>query len=401
MAERLSYTDTTTNIRAVGDAIYNIDFQEAALLQLLGFSASNLSKFSVKAGWPSTKLEWLEDVNAPRTTLIAENGFDASETDMTVTTTEGKYFRKGDVLGIYPTGTTTGAFQEKVQVTGVSGDVLTIIRGHGGTNGTAALINTGVRLYTRAMPENSIYTTEGMTTPTAPYNYTQILDAAVEMSTTEQMMSRYGIKDHMDMQIGKLFNNAGAEGKLAQLLHESFYYGEREIRDGTNYGTMGGFETFVTLALTSANHFFTLSDAAITKKDIHKVIRAVRSSNGKVTHLVTGAWGIEKIRSLYEDTVRTTQDDTVMGSPEVDSIRTPHGEVKIIYDWMCPEDRYYFLNTQKCGWIPFRDFKRKSVYGGEENNPYDGTIEKVVGEYTFALANPKSFGLIYGASTTK
>lgn len=402
MAERVSYTDTTTNVRAVGDSIFNIDFQEAALLQLLGFKSNNLKKFAVKSGWPSTKLEWLEDVNVPFTSLVAENGFDASETDLTVTTGEGKYFRKGDILGIYPTGTTVGAFQEKVLVTAVSGDVLTIVRGYGSTTGTAALINTGVRLLTRAMPENAIYTTEHMTTPTAPYNYTQILDAAVEMSRTEMMMQRYGINDHMDMQIAKLFDNGGQEGRLAQLLHQTFYYGERVIRAaGDEYGSMGGFDQFVTLSTTSANHHFTLSDAAITKKDIHKVIRAIRSSNGRVTHLVTGAWGIEKIRGFYEDSIRTTQEQRVMGSPEVEEIVTPHGSVRVIYDWMCPEDRYYFINADKCGWIPFDEFHRKTVYGGNENNPYDGTIEKVIGEYTFGLANPKSFGLIYGASTTK
>lgn len=401
MAVRESYTDTTTNVRAVGDAIYNIDFQEAALLQLLGFTAKNLSKFAVKQGWPSTKIEWLEDANVPFTTLLAESGFDNSETDMTVTTGTGKYFRKGDILGIYASGTTSGTIGEKVLVTDVTGDVLTIVRGYGSTSGASAAIGTGIRLLTRAMPENHIYTTEHMTTPTAPYNYTQILDAAVEMSRTEMRMMRYGIDDHMDMQVAKLFNDGGQEGRLAQLLHQTFYYGERVQRDANNYGSMGGFDAFVDASTASANHVFTKSDAAITKADIHKVIRAVRSSNGRVTHLITGAWGIEKIRALYEDSIRTTQEQRVMGSPAVDEIVTPHGSVRVIYDWMCPEDRYYFINADKMGWIPFDEFRRKVVYNGEENSPYDGRVEKVVGEYTFGLANPKSHGLIYGASTTK
>jgi hypothetical protein len=401
MATRLSYTDTTTNVRAVGDTIYNIDFQEAALLQLLGFSNKNLSKFSVKQGWPSTKLEILEDVNVPFTSLLAESGFDDTETDMTVTTGTGVYFRKGDIVGIYPTGTTTGVFQEKVLVTAVSGDVLTIVRGYGATSGVAALTGTGLRLITRANEENSIYTTEHMTTPTAPYNYTQILDAAVEMSETEAMMSRYGIDDHMDMQIGKLFDNGGSEGRLAQLLHQTFYYGERVIRAAApEYGSMGGFNIFCTASTATANHVFDLSSAAIERDDIHKVIRAVRSANGKVTHLVTGAWGIEKIRSMYNNSIRTTQEQRVMGSPQVDEIITPHGSVRVIFDWMCPESEYYFINADKMGWIPFREFTRKTVYGGVENNPYDGRIEKVIGEYTFMLANPKSHGRIYGASTT-
>src|SRR5690606_38676421 len=151
-----------------GDTIYNIDFQEAALLQLLGFSSSNLKKFNVRSGWPSTKLEWLEDTNTPFRSVVGESGFDNSETDLTVGTGHGTYFRKGDILGICTTGTdtATGPFQEKVLVTAVSGDALTIVRGYGATSGTAAAQNTGVVLLTRANGENSLYTTEHITTPT-------------------------------------------------------------------------------------------------------------------------------------------------------------------------------------------------------------------------------------------
>jgi hypothetical protein len=399
MPARVSYTDTITAERGIGDQIFNIDFMEAALLQLLGFSKKNLNKFSVKSGWPSTKLEILEDVNVPFTTTILDAAFTNVKATMPVAAGTGQYFRKGDIIGIYPTGTLTGTFQEKVLVTSVAGDTLTIERGWGDTSGVAALTGTGVRLITRANEENSLYNTEYITTPTAPFNYTQILDAAVEMSETEAMMSRYGISDHMDMQISKLFDNGGSEGRLAQLLHQTFYYGERTIRAASPaYGSMGGFNVFVTAANTSSGHVFDMGGAAVEKDDIHKVIRSIRNSNGKVTHLVTGAWGIEKIRSFYEDSVRTTQEQRVMGSPAVDEIVTPHGSVRVIYDWMCPESDYYFINADKMGWIPYREFTRKTVYGGAENNPYDGRIEKVVGEYTFMLANPKSHGRIYGAS---
>lgn len=402
MAVRESFTDTVTPVRAVSDAIYNIDFQEAMLLQLLGFGSNNLSKIQVKGNsWPSTKLEWLEDVNVPFTSLLAASGLDGSQTDPTVTTSTGKYFRKGDILGIYPTGTTTGTFQEKILVTGVSGDVLTVERGYGSTSATAAAAGTGVRLITRAMPENHIYTTEHITTPTAPHNFTQILDAAVEMSRTELRRLRYGIDDHMDMQIAKLFNDSGKEGRLAQLLHQTFFFGERVERGGADYGSMGGFDTYVDASKASANHVFSLGGNALQRKDIHRVLRAVRNANGRVTHLVTGAWGIDKIRALWDDKVQVTQEERVLGSPEVDFIRTPHGQVRLVYDWMCPEDRYYFLNVDKCGWVPYDEFRRKTVYDGEDNSPYDGRVEKVVGEYTFFLANAKSFGLISNVSTNK
>lgn len=403
MATRLSYTDTTTNVRAVGDMIYNIDFQEAALLQLLGFSAKNLSKFAVKQGWPSTKIEWLEDVNVPKTTLLAESGFDNSETDLTVTTSTGQYFRKGDILGIYANAAGTGAIAEKVLVTSVSGDVLTIVRGYGDTTGASHNQGMAIRLLTRANEENSLYTTEHITTPTAPYNYTQILDASVEMSETEALMTRHGINDHMDMQIAKLFDNGGSEGRLAQLLHETFYYGERVQRAASpDYGSMGGFNTFVTTSTASTSHVVDLNGAAFQLDDVYGILRAVRNSGSgaRVTHIVCNSWAIEKFSRFFEDSIRRTQEQRVVGHPEVQEIITPHGSVRLLYDWMCPQDEMYFINADKMGWIPFREFSRKTIYGGAENNPYDGRIEQVIGEYTFALANAKSHGRLHDFSTT-
>jgi hypothetical protein len=403
MAVRLSYTDTTTDIPAVSDAIYNIDFQEAGLLQLLGFKSNNLKKFAVRTGWPSTTLTWLEDVNVPKTTLLAESGFDASETDLTVTTGTGVYFRKGDILGIYANAGGTGAIAEKFLVTAVSGDVATIVRGYGDTTGAAHSEGVMIRLLTRANEENSIYTTEHITTPTAVSNYTQILDAAVEMSETEAEMSRYGISDHMNMQIAKLFDNNGSEGRLAQLLHETFYYGEKVARSTSPvYGSMGGFNTFVTTSTASTSHVVDLNGVAFQRDDVYGIMRAVRNSGAgaKVTHAICNSWALEKMSLWFEDTITRVQETRVLGNPEVQEILTPHGSLRLVYDWMCPQDEIYFINADRCGWVPYRDFKRKTIYGGTENNPYDGRIEQVIGEYTFGLTNPKSFGRLHDFSTT-
>lgn len=403
MAVRLSYTDTTTDIPAVSDAIYNIDFQEAGLLQLLGFSSKNLSKFAVKTGWPSTTLTWLEDVNVPKTTTLNDGSFDSSQTDLAVASNTGQYFRKGDILGIYANAGGTGAIAEKFLVTAQSGDTLTVVRGYGDTSGAAH--NTGmlIRLLTRANEENSIYTTEHITTPTAVSNYTQILDAAVEMSETEALMSRYGIDDHMNMQIGKLFDNGGTEGRLAQALHETFYYGEKVARAASPaYGSMGGFNAFVTTSTASSSHVVDLNGVAFQRDDIYGVMRAIRNSGtgARATHLVCNSWALEKISLFFEDSIRRTQEQRVIGNVQVDEITTPHGPLRLVYDWMCPQDEMYFINADKCGWVPYREFKRKTIYGGENNNPYDGRIEQVIGEYTFGLTNPKSFGRIHDFSTT-
>jgi len=402
MAVRNSYTDTTTDIPAVSDAIYNIDFNEAGLLQLLGHSSKNLSKFAVRAGWPSTTLTWLEDVNVPKTTTLAESGFDDSELDLTVASSTGQYFRKGDILGIYANTTGTGPIAEKVLVTAQSSDVLTIVRGYGDTTGASHSNGVFIRLLTRANEENSIYTTEHITTPSAVSNYTQILDASVEMSETEALMSRYGINDHMDMQIGKLFDNGGSEGRLAQLLHETFYYGEAVARSTSPvYGSMGGFNKFVTTSTASSNHVVDMNGVAFELKDIYGVMRAIRNSGSgaRATHLIVNSWALEKMSQFWDDKIMVSVKETrVPGHPEVTEVLTPHGKIRLVYDWMCPQDEMYFVNADRCGWVPYREFKRKTIYGGTENNPYDGRIEQVIGEYTFGLTNPKSFGRIHDFS---
>lgn len=402
MAVRYSVTDTTTNKRSISDTLLNIDFKHAPLLKLFGFDNSNLKKFDV-LNWPTTKLEWLEDTNVIFSTLITE-AIDGSETDIDVTTDTGQYFRKGDIVGILPGTQTYGEPAEKFLVSSVSTDTLNVVaRGYGATSATTHSSGATLILISRASYENQIYTTEGMTTPTAPYNYTQILDAFVEMSRTEAKMMRYGYhQEHMDYELTKLLDNNGSEGRLAKMLHRTFYWGERIQRTGTGdaVGGMGGFKTFVTTSTASTTHVQDLAGVPLSKDKIHAVMRAIRDSGGEAPYVVTSSWGIEKICQLYEDRRYTTMDTDIVGSPEVQGVRTPHGDLKLIYDYMCDPSEYFFVNPKKCGWIPFDPFFRKNVYGDATNNPYDGVVEGIVGEYTFALANPKSFGRLYGASTT-
>jgi hypothetical protein len=400
MPIRFSYDSTVDVQRAAGEAIMNIDFTEAALLQLLDFSDRNLNKIELKSGWPNTKIEWFEDKNTDWSTTVAES-VNTSDTTA-ITLTDASIFRVGDIVGWINAGTT--AITEKMRITAISGNDISVERGYGATNGVTHSNGDTVMNLTRAVGENSTYTVEKITTPTSPYNYTQILDAAVEMSRTNLKMSRYGVDDALDMQVAKLFDNNGTEGRLAQLLHRTFYYGERVQRDGSNPGSMGGFSQYVTASSASANHVFDLAGVPLGKKDIHKVIRAIRLSGGRVTHLVHGGWGAEKLRALYEDkSLGRAPEDRVAGSVALDTIKTPHGEVKLVFDWMCPDDSYYFINADLMGWVPFDNFERSTVYAAKagSGSPTDGQADKVIGEFTFVCAMPKSHGLITGASTTK
>ena len=374
---RTSYTDTGVNMRSIADAVFMIDWTEAPLLNILGFGSENIKKFDL-VNFPSTKIEWIEDTMSPYTALTAED-MDDSETGMDVGTGTGSYFRQGDIVAVG---------SEYMLVTAVTTDTLTVVRAYGST--TAATSSTGatVTLLTRAMPEGAAATTGNTTTTSQPYNHSQIISEAAQATKTAIAIKKYGIEDELDYQVSKLFANGGQAGKLAQFLQRTFYYGKRVTRSASAYGSMGGFGTFVTTNVTN------LSSASLQRADIHTKVRQIRDAGGMCTHLITGSWGLEKINGMYENYIRTTRDETRGGS-EITMIKTPHGEVEVVYDWMCPAGYMYFINKEKVGWLPVRQFE-----SGKIAEQGDYFLTDVVGEYTFALANEKSHGLIYGFSTT-
>lgn len=374
---RTSYTDSGVNMRSIADAVFMIDWTEAPLLNILGFGAENVRKFDL-VNFPSTKVEWIEDTMSPYATTSAED-MDDSETGLDVATGTGSYFRQGDIISIG---------SEYMLVTSVSTDTLTVTRGYGGTTAATSSSGAAVTLLTRAMPEGANATTGHTTTTTQPYNYSQIISEAAQATKTAIAIKKYGVEDELDYQVSKLFANGGQAGKLAQFLQRTFYWGRRVQRSAAAYGSMGGFGTFVTTNVSN------LAGASLQRSDIHTKIRQIRDAGGMCSHVFTGSWGLEKINAMYENYIRTTRDETRGGS-EITMIKTPHGEVEVCYDWMCPAGYMYFVNAEKCGWLPVRQFE-----SGKIAEQGDYFLTDVVGEYTFAIANEESHGLIYGFSTS-
>ena len=372
-----SFTNTAIKDRGIGQSIWNMDWQEAPLLRLLDIGRNNASKLRLR-GWPSTKIEWFEDTNNPISGTLGEE-LDNSETAVDVTAGQGAYLRQGDIILVE---------SEKMLVKSVSTDTLTVERGYGDTSAAVHATATAWKRVTRAMPEASNPVTGYHGTPTLPYNYVQIISAAAQISKTAMAVKNIPVADEMDYQVAKLFDNGGSAGELPRMLANTFYYGERVQRTSDAYGSMGGFKTFVTTNLKNAG------GKTLQKKWIHDIIRDVRDYNGKITHLVMGSYLYEVITDMYSATITTTREERVGGS-EIDTIKTPHGQVRLVYDWMCPAGEMYFVNVDKCGWLPLRPWERNVI-----KDVGDYYTEDIVGEFTFFLVNEKSHGLIHNIATS-
>lgn len=190
----------------------------------------------------SFKVEWLEDRLVPRTTGLAATATSA-DTNLTVTTSTGSYFKAGDIARIVQTG-------EAVRVTAVGASAITVVRGIGSvTAATAATTADGGIVIVGGSNE------QGATLPTAlgtqrvaAYNYTQIVRNAWRFTRTATETGWYA-----GSLLGKERKKKASEHKTD--IENMLFFGARSYSAGTNNPrhTAGGLIEYISTNTTSAS----------------------------------------------------------------------------------------------------------------------------------------------------
>jgi hypothetical protein len=365
-------------VRSVGEIIHRIDWNEAPLLKKFG--TNNEGKFRFDK-WPHTKYEWLLGVNAaPRVTTAAED-LDNSETGVDVV--DGSLFKEGDVIKID---------DELMYVSGVVGNTLTVTRGFGGSTATTHLTGAQATRTTIARLEGADYDTGYTTEATDDYNFTQIFSEAVKVTGSEQVDTKYGITDTMAYHLAVLMGGSDGMGEkfkagtLPILLQNTFYHGRRNAGAAGIPRAMGGFEQFVTTNVEN------LAGRAVTRKDVEDLFVKCFLAGGKPDTLIMNAWLRRKMSSFYEGTITTTRSEKRGGST-ITTIETDFGSVEIMFDYLCPPDRLYMVDSEKLGWITYRDWQ---VIDRPSMGDYE--VKEILGEFGFVLVSEKAHGLLKGCS---
>ncbi|HSE43806.1 MAG TPA: DUF5309 family protein [Gemmatimonadales bacterium] len=181
----------------------------------------------------SFKVEWMNDELIPQHSALAASAASA-DTNITVTTSEGSYFKAGDILRFADTG-------EPVRVTGVAASSLTVVRAVDGS--TAASAQTGTKII-RVGGSNE----QGATLPTAlitqratNYNYTQIVRNSYRFTETAIATQWYG-----GPLVAKERRKKAVEHKWE--IENMLFFGARSYSAGTNNPrhTAGGLLHYVT-----------------------------------------------------------------------------------------------------------------------------------------------------------
>lgn len=166
----------------------------------------------------------LEDQPMPWWDVIATAPGTTTATTMTVT--NGAYFRAGDVIQVPSSTTVVG---EVMKVTGVAGNVLTVVRDVNNSGVTGGGISNGatVAIIGDVSEEGSGTRTLKATVETTVTNYCQIFKTPYGLSRTMEGQEMYGPAER-----SRLRMKAGKEHELR--IERAFLFGKKASKTGTN-----------------------------------------------------------------------------------------------------------------------------------------------------------------------
>ena len=372
--------DTTLERRVVSKMISILEPTEVPLLQRLGLDNNSLQLDTpIVSG---RKYEWHEDT-LPTDADALNGAIDATQTSIVVD--DASLFQVGDVLEIE---------SEYVNVTAVdtTADTLTVLRAWGGTTGATHADNIAVTARTIAKTSGANYALGPLTTVTNLFNYSQIIERAIEsdMTVTETAKNDYGISDYEAYHLGKMIggpSEIGAKGRagiLAIRLAKIAYYGKRQAPSGrTTAGGSGGLATLITTNLTGD------TSTALTRNSIETQARTCYNAGGYPQLLVCGTAAKSRITSMFDGYIRTERSEKT-GGHTITMIDTPVVEgIEVMVDRFCPTTKVYLLDESRVGYVTVRPFEMTA-----KPSMGDYQVKSVLGEYGFWVCNEQAHSII-------
>lgn len=367
----------------VSDIIGLVSPYETALLDHLGDASSPAT---------STIHEWLEDTLLPNTDTVNQSTFTPNATDATsVTVSNGARFRIGDQ--VRPDGA-----REVMFVTGIAGNVLTVVRRYGGTTGSALANAQRLFILGNAALEGDDRPQTQFTTRTRKRNYTQIFSSSVEVSGSMRAARLAGVADELDYQ---------KQERMRELLRDL----ENCVINGvspatTQQGSSTVRRTMNGIVPSIATNVFSPGQGGIpaglgtgntlSEPVLNAALRVIwEQSSGQIDTLVMG--GVQKRRfNEFLQGSRLYQPENRAAQNLVQYYESDFGVQRVVLSRWVPADSVLLLDSSRVQVKPLVgrsfQFKRLSTNG-------DSDVGLVLGEYTLEFKNENAHGLIRGLAT--
>ena len=388
--------NSNLTIRVVDEDILDISqVNELQIIKLFGGFDGAIEKAGFKNEW------LLEDQWKLRDT-VGNSPLTSGGTALDLSGNNAHRYPRGTILQLGKFGDTTDP--ELVWVSAqADANTLTIVRNYAGTTAAERANGDEVLVAGFAEVEGTTWTLRQTSLKEAVFNYQNIIKTAVRGSWANEAIRRYGVAPGQDIneQMARSMKQA------LQSYNNQLLLGRRDEGQGANEpASMGGVDFYVTSA--NGAYFQDLSGAALTLKDLMDMFEdrfyEVGAENTGKT-LLTDYWGYRKINSFYDPGVRLPTEQNSVGL-RVSILRTPIGDVEVLYDPVVPKGKMYLLRTDQLMTTRLPDppgqFPPSRLHIGMSGNTATGDFTEMYlyGVYGAQIKNPATMGIIHTYSTT-
>lgn len=353
---------------------------ETPLLDLLG---------DAKRAAMSTLHEWIEDTLLPNTDTVNQTTFTPNAADATaITVSAGSRFRIGDQ--VRPEGA-----REILLVTGISGNILTVVRRYGNSPASNIANAQRVQILGNAALEGDDRPATQFTNRVRRRNWTQIFTAGVEVSGSMRASKAIGVADEVAYQkqersrellrdlencvingISPQANPQGSStvrrtmnGLVPSITTNAFVPGQGGIPAGGGAGT-------------------TLSESVL-----NTALRLIwEQSAGMIDTIVVGGAQKRRINDFIAAARLYAPSDTAVNN-RVQMYESDFGVCRVVMSRWMPADTVLLLDSSRVQVLPLsgRSFHYKPLAASG-----DSETGMVIGEYTLEFRNENAHGLIRG-----
>jgi len=363
---RLTLSDTVGIAIDMAPVIELIDPFDVGLLSYIGMD-------SLENPATAIKHEWMEDNLRPLTDTVNE-ALDNSETDVTVL--DDTIFRKYDLVKVD---------DELMLVTAVTTLTLTVTRGYAGSTAATHSDQATIEIIAPLAVEGGDAGTARSTVKAGLYNYRQIFEDVVQVSSTLEAIAQWAPGSEYARQLMKTMR------VLFIQMDKSLIYGKPYVGTASAPGTLGGLLHYITTHVTAA------AGAQLSEALYRDLLLDIYDDGGNPGCAIM-TLKQKQAQNLFLDPSRRTGFEQRVAGSVVDSYMWDNGVIDSVIDRWMPQDSVFVLEKQYIGFGP-----AMGQVLGHEILPKDSRLRQkgqITGEYTAEVKNEQAHGILDGLATT-
>lgn len=334
---------------------------------------------------PQKKVEWGNSFLAPTSSTLGAAVTSTSAGTITVASGDGAKFQVNDVLSID---------SERLWVTGISADVLTVSRGFQGTTAATHSNAATVDILGPATMENQDTPISPVARGSLEYNYPQLFDYGLFLSNRENNTNDYEITKgtKYEAYLSKIMKEAAIDFEKTAILGKRSAEAAASGPNATA-STMGGLDYFT-------NRSYDMSGAAVTEDQLMQVAQDLWTAVGSekmAKDILVGGFMRRALSSLFNaNRIADTKDQTT--TLVWKQIETDFGPLRFVLSRYIPAGSLYFVNTGDITIHPYKGGTWQEVRL-PANGPY--VKGRFTGDYTIVFTGNAARAKIVNASTTQ